>query len=501
MTNRPAGWDVAAGSGQRPVRDPQPLRRWYGLNARHVRTAGRGWASPCLVTVDNGIRRREALERAPGPCRWKGSSQRSTTPCHRSIPPTLALLHPACTPEGSPYRVCARVGLAYVLAVARTPGPERPPNRHGASICFCIGTIADMLPVGGEKPSAGARRAAAPACSGLAACRRCNAWLAWGTPPSMHGCGLFNWRPPDQCVGRLGNPRWGGVAHHRRRTNGMELAQEWRSAQTGNAASSDVDRGRSGGLVESGRPERTPFLLLAKSMGNMAYRGGGRPAGGTASAWPVALLAGEGPRTLALLVRAPRGLCCGSGPEPLPRRCWSPPIAGTPGGRWLHRAGLKKWTALHQALNGLAGDWLRKGRKQRCPRWSQKPGSPWTGHPNCLANLQRLRTARCRPGRVRFWSARLQRSIDTAPLLAVHLQSTLKQGECRPAGRLPGRWQGEGPVHQVMWPSACASKRWQGEERCNSTNWWPCAPVAAEKVVLQRRERTYWCRPRWGDLF
>ena len=94
---------------------PSRLDDGYGLNTGMVeRLAGEGIR--LLVTVDNGIAAHEALVRA----RELGLDVVVTD--HHTLPPEppplLALLHPACTPEGSPYRGLAGVGLAYVLARA-----------------------------------------------------------------------------------------------------------------------------------------------------------------------------------------------------------------------------------------------------------------------------------------------------------------------------------------------------------------------------------------------
>ena len=59
-----------------------------------------------------------------------------------------ALMHPATTPEDSPYRGLAGVGLAYVLAT-RVAELDRVEAIQVARDLFCIGTVADMAPLTG----------------------------------------------------------------------------------------------------------------------------------------------------------------------------------------------------------------------------------------------------------------------------------------------------------------------------------------------------------------
>ena len=66
-----------------------------------------------LVTVDNGVSAREALERAQALGLEVIVTDHHTIPEER--PPLSALLHPQCTPEDSPYRGLAGVGMASVL--------------------------------------------------------------------------------------------------------------------------------------------------------------------------------------------------------------------------------------------------------------------------------------------------------------------------------------------------------------------------------------------------
>ena len=125
---------------------PSRMDDGYGLNAAMVeRLAAEGVR--LLITVDNGVAAIEALQRAAALDVEVILTDHHTLP--PKLPPHLALLHPAVTPEASPYRGLAGVGLAHVLATALC---RRLKNRQGLEIAlnlFCIGTIADMAPLQG----------------------------------------------------------------------------------------------------------------------------------------------------------------------------------------------------------------------------------------------------------------------------------------------------------------------------------------------------------------
>ncbi|NBP98748.1 MAG: single-stranded-DNA-specific exonuclease RecJ, partial [Synechococcaceae bacterium WB6_3A_227] len=133
--------------GAKPIAAiPSRQEDGYGLNAAMVeRLAANGCR--LLVTVDNGISAREALHRA------QALGVEVIVTDHHSIPaempPLLALLHPATTPDGSPYRGLAGVGLAYVLARGLAQKLKRADALQAALDLFCIGTIADMAPLVG----------------------------------------------------------------------------------------------------------------------------------------------------------------------------------------------------------------------------------------------------------------------------------------------------------------------------------------------------------------
>ena len=118
----------------------------YGLNVSMVEELADDGIR-LLVTVDNGVSAREALERAQELGLEVIVTDHHTIPEQR--PPLSALLHPHCTPEGSPYRGLAGVGIAYVLAGALAKASRSAKALAMALDLFCIGTIADMAPLQG----------------------------------------------------------------------------------------------------------------------------------------------------------------------------------------------------------------------------------------------------------------------------------------------------------------------------------------------------------------
>ena len=125
---------------------PSRMDEGYGLNPAMVdRLHAQGIR--LLVTVDNGVAAEEALSRA------RALSMDVIVTDHHTIPEPrpwmTALLHPATTPEDSPYRGLAGVGLAYVLTSSVAERLGRMEAIQVARDLFCIGTVADMAPLTG----------------------------------------------------------------------------------------------------------------------------------------------------------------------------------------------------------------------------------------------------------------------------------------------------------------------------------------------------------------
>ena len=123
---------------------PSRMEEGYGLNPSMVDRQHRDGVQ-ILVTVDNGVAASAALQRAAE------LGMEVIVTDHHTIPdnpaPMTALIHPATTPNGSPYRGLAGVGLAYVLARAVAEQLNQPAAICSARDLFCVGTVADMAPL------------------------------------------------------------------------------------------------------------------------------------------------------------------------------------------------------------------------------------------------------------------------------------------------------------------------------------------------------------------
>ena len=181
---------------------PSRMEEGYGLNPAMVERLHRDGVG-LLVTVDNGISATPALEQAQALGVEVIVTDHHAIPAQR--PPYLALLHPAVTPPGSPYRSLAGVGLAYLLA--RCLCKHNPAALASSRDLFCIGTVADMAPLHGvnrlwlRQGLAQLHRSSLP---GLQALIR-SAGLA-ERPLDEEDIG-FHLAPRINAVGRLGDPR------------------------------------------------------------------------------------------------------------------------------------------------------------------------------------------------------------------------------------------------------------------------------------------------------
>lgn len=181
---------------------PSRMEEGYGLNPAMVERLHQQGAG-LLVTVDNGISARAALERAQALGVEVIVTDHHAIPAQR--PPYLALLHPAVTPPGSPYRSLAGVGLAYLLA--RCLCKHNPTALASSRDLFCIGTVADMAPLDGinrlwvRQGLAQLHHSCLPGLQALI----CSAGLA-ERPLDEEDIG-FHLAPRINAVGRLGDPR------------------------------------------------------------------------------------------------------------------------------------------------------------------------------------------------------------------------------------------------------------------------------------------------------
>ncbi|MXY62195.1 MAG: single-stranded-DNA-specific exonuclease RecJ [Synechococcus sp. SB0665_bin_28] len=181
---------------------PSRMEEGYGLNSAMVERLHQEGVG-LLVTVDNGISARPALERAQALGVEVIVTDHHAIPAQR--PPHLALLHPALTPAESPYRSLAGVGLAYLLACCLCK--HNPAALASSRDLFCIGTVADMAPLHGVNRlwlRQGLARLHRSSLPGLQALIR-SAGLA-GRPLDEEDVG-FQLAPRINAVGRLGDPR------------------------------------------------------------------------------------------------------------------------------------------------------------------------------------------------------------------------------------------------------------------------------------------------------
>ena len=477
--------------GARPVAAiPSRMEDGYGLNAGMVeRLAAEGVA--LLITVDNGVSATEALQRA------EALSVEVILTDHHSLPPQMpphrALLHPATTPPGSPYRGLAGVGLAYVLAQGLCRRMQRPDALAMALDLFCIGTIADMAPLEGVNRRwllDGLPRLSRSALPGLQALRQL---AGLEERPFDAGTVGFQIAPRINAVGRLGDPRLvvdllttddSGTA--------LELARQCEALNRQRRDLCDAIEAEALALLEADGPLRPAFLLLAQShwhhgvIGIVASRLVDR------FGLPAALLAGEGNGQMRASVRAPKGFAVDralAACSDLLERHGGHPAAGG----FTVRA--ERLTELQIRLEQLARQWLGEGQRGRLVE------------PEGLLRLERIdrpfhaQLCRLEPFGIGhpaplFWSSGCQ--VDSAKLLrGGHLQLQLSQDGCERRA-IAWRWQGEElPRGLVDVAFHLRLDRWQEQERLQ-LEVVALRPRQGEEVVLQRRERTYWCR-REGD--
>ena len=438
---------------------PSRMDDGYGLNTSMVNRLHEQGIR-LLVTVDNGVAAREALERA------RELEMDVIVTDHHTIPadpaPMTALLHPATTPEGSPYRGLAGVGLAYVLAIRVAQQLDRVDAIRVARDLFCIGTVADMAPLTGAN-----RRWLL---EGLGSLHRSE---AEGIKALQCLAGLGNRRltaddigfqlaPRINAVGRLGDP--GLVVDlltEQDSAKAMALARRCDDYNRQRRDLCDAIEAEAIALLEADQSDRIPpFLLLAQShwhhgvIGIVAARLMER------YHRPVALLAGDGEGQMRASARSPQGFAIDqalNACSDLLLRHGGHPAAGgfTVAAQHVH--------ALHERLNALAEPWLlaqgqgRPLRPEACLRLEQVNWEFWSA----LEQLQPFGIGNPAP---LFWS-RACRVKEWRRLNGGHLSLTLAQGE---AERRAVAWRSE-PLQPM--PEAVdvayelSVNLWKGERR------------------------------------
>ena len=483
--------------GARPVAAiPSRQDDGYGLNAAMVeRLAGEGIR--LLVTVDNGIAAAEALERARELAVEVIVTDHHTLPTE--LPPLLALLHPATTPEQSPYRGLAGVGLAYVLAADLCHQLKRKDGLQVALDLFCIGTIADMAPLVGVNRRwllEGLPQLASTPLPGLQALMQVG---GVGEDPVDAQTVGFQIAPRINAVGRLGDPALVvELLTTEDPARALELARDCEALNRQRRELCQAIEAEALALIEADGTARDPFLLLAQGhwhhgvIGIVAARLMERFGA------PVALLAGEGHGRLRASVRAPRGF----GVDAALNRCGDllERFGGHPAaGGFTVKA--ERLAELHERLNALA------------EQWQSTSGVGVPVEPEVLLPLERINQGlwqalqRLEPFGIGhpqplFWSSGC-RVASQKLLRGGHLQLQLSQGG-RQLRAIAWRWDNTDPVPPVVDVAyRLRLDAWQGERRLQLEIAALRASAAGidgqGEVVLRRRERTYWCR-RQGEM-
>jgi len=118
----------------------------YGLNLNMINEINNQQIK-LIITVDNGISSYDAIKRSND----LGIDLIITD--HHKIPDLeldiFSLIHPEITPNNSPYKYLAGVGIAYVIAKNICKKLNFDINKCSANELFCIGTVADMAPLKG----------------------------------------------------------------------------------------------------------------------------------------------------------------------------------------------------------------------------------------------------------------------------------------------------------------------------------------------------------------
>ncbi|MEB3173499.1 MAG: single-stranded-DNA-specific exonuclease RecJ [Cyanobacteriota bacterium] len=480
--------------GARPVAAiPSRMDDGYGLNTAMVeRLAAEGIR--LLITVDNGVSASAALERAEQLGVAVILTDHHTLP--PQLPPHLALLHPAVTPENSPYRGLAGVGLAYVLARALCESVKAHEGLAIALNLFCIGTIADMAPLQGVNRAwlrLGLPQLAASPLPGLQALLQ----LA-GVEPCMVGAQTvgFQLAPRINAVGRLGDPALVvDLLTTDEPQRALELARQCDQLNRQRRELCDAIEAEALALLEADGEQRSAFVLIAQNhwhhgvIGIVAARLVER------FGRPVALAAGEGNGRLRASARAPRGFAIDQALQScsaLLERFGGHPAAGGFSVRAEHLS------ALHAQLNALAAEWLLV----------QGQGMPV--EPEALLPLDRIdldfwvAQQRLEPFGIGhpapiYWSRRCQ-VLQQSRLRGGHLQLLLAQGATQ-IRAMGWRWQGGDTV--PPWVDVAyrlVRDHWQGRDRLQlELVGLRASSEGQAPVVLCRQKRQYWCTQQ-GDM-
>jgi single-stranded-DNA-specific exonuclease len=463
---------------------PSRLDDGYGLNSGMVeRLAADGIR--LLVTVDNGVAAREALLRAQELEVDVVVTDHHTLPAE--LPPLLALLHPACTPEQSPYRGLAGVGLAYVLAMALARNCRSEQGLAMARDLFCIGTIADMAPLQGVNRRwlidglPGLKR------STLAGLQALQQVAGLDDAPVDAGAVGFQIAPRINAVGRLGDPQLVvDLLTTNDRDQALELARQCEQLNRQRRDLCDAIEAEARALVDADGEHRSPFLLLAQSHWHHGVIGIVAARLVDHFGLPVALLASEGDGRLRASVRAPRGFAVDAALQAcsdLLERHGGHPAAGG------FTVRTEQLTQLHERLNARAEAWL------------QLQGGLPLVEPEALVRLEELTPAfwkqlqRLEPFGAGhptplFWSSRCRISQQRL-LRGGHLQLNLQQGDAVMRA-IAWRWGGsESLPKELDVAFQLRLNRWNGTEQLQ-LEVVALRASSGDTLLLERSNRRYW---------
>jgi len=465
----------------------------YGLNVAMVeRLSSQGCR--LLVTVDNGISAREALERAQTLGLEVIVTDHHTIPA--LMPPLLALLHPATTPNGSPYRGLAGVGLAYVLSRALAQRLKRVEALQAALDLCCIGTIADMAPLVGVNRlwlQEGLKNLHRSKLPGL----RALAQLAGLEDRSIDSQAVgFRLAPRLNAVGRLADPALAVELLTTSDPNrALELADQCEALNRQRKDLSDGIEAEANALVEADGPQRPPFLLLAQNHWHHGVIG--IVAARLVERWglPVAMLAGEGNGRLRASVRAPQGFAVDQALQAcahLLERFGGHPAAGG------FTVMAHQVAPLQEKLSELAAQWL-EGRSSALLVAPEALLPLGRIDADFLHQLQRLEPFGVGNPTPLFWARhcevkrlRLLRGGHLCLELAAEGSSTLTA--------MAWRWTGPEPSARFLdLAFRLRQDHWQGQPRLQ-LEVEALRPSAAPTVVLMRGKRRYQCEKQGSDL-
>ena len=437
---------------------PNRMDDGYGLNPGMVEEL-HDEGVKLLITVDNGVAAKEALERAADLGVDVILTDHHTLP--DQPPKAMALIHPATTPENSPYRGLAGVGLAYVVARTLALEMNRPEAIASSRDLFCIGTVADMAPLTGANRTLlkeGLQYLHRSRCPGVQALQQL---AGLGDRPLVADDIGFQLAPRINAVGRIGDP--GLVVDlltAEDQDQAFELGRRCDALNRQRRELCDAIEAEAIALLESDPSPLPAFVLLAQShwhhgvIGIVAARLVER------YQRPAALLAADGDGLMRASVRAPEGFAvdqalqhCGH----LLKRFGGHPAAG---GFTIRTSAV---TELHDDLNRLAARWL----DQRGQGLLVEPEALLTleeiNH-DLWAGLQKLEPFGAGHPKPLFWS-RGCRVSDQHTLRGGHRRLTLEQnGTERQA--IIWRWPATAAISQMIdLAYRVTQNHWRGETR------------------------------------